>query len=423
MFMFLRGWGIDDSGNDTPLQVGMPPPLEKEWNAHQTRICPTWHLEQRYRRSPALIANHAFLRLYGDEGVLATDLGLREDDDTLAANLSQYETGLKLARPSHDADAGISSELVALQRWKGMSFNAFALPDGSVVPWQDAGALMMRQWEKEGRGYPLRESFDRLHAADSVLDRSIAEMKSGWGMKPDDWYVCLHMRDAAHYGELAGTGQTHRNASVENYLAAIRHITDQGGWVIKLGGPNSPKLPKMPRVFDYARSAFRSEIADLHLIRNARFFIGTTSGLTNVAVSFGVPCALVNCVTTDAQLWGNRVRFALKWIRMRDGTLIDQKAVTSTPWRWRVFSAELLGRANAYLEESSSDEILETVREVEALANGTPEVYVSKIAGADELIARWRLNLAFPHFYGDALPGLYTVGKHESFLKNCRDEA
>jgi putative glycosyltransferase (TIGR04372 family) len=338
-----------------------------------------------------MIANHSFLRLYADEGRLFT----------IGGNI----------------DAKLAAELVSLQRWKGMSFNAFELPDGSVVPWQDAGALMMRQWEQEGRGYPLREAFDRLHAEDSLLDRSIAAMKARWGMKPDDWYVCLHMRDAAHYGEMAGTGQTHRNASVRNYIAAIKHITDQGGWVIKLGGPKSPKLPRMKHVFDYARSSFRSELTDLHLIRHARFFVGTTSGLTNVAVSFGVPCALVNCVTTDAQLWSNRVRFALKWIRMRDGTLIDQHAVTSTPWRWRVFSAELLGRANAFLQESTSDEILETVKEVEALANGTPEAYVSTIASAGELVALWRLNLAFPHFYGDALPGLYTVAKHASFLK------
>ena len=40
-------------------------------------------------------------------------------------------------------------------------------------------------------------------------------LREQWGMKPDDWYVCLHTRDAAHYFEFQGTGQTHRNAPIE----------------------------------------------------------------------------------------------------------------------------------------------------------------------------------------------------------------
>jgi len=84
------------------------------------------------------------------------------------------------------------------------------------------------------------------------------------------------------YGEARGLGQSHRNSDVENYRAAIEHITGLGGWVIKLAQKGSPKLPPMPRVIDYARSPYKSSLLDLSLIRGARLFIGTTSGLTNV---------------------------------------------------------------------------------------------------------------------------------------------
>lgn len=48
-------------------------------------------------------------------------------------------------------------------------------------------------------------------------------------MKPSDWYVCLHVREPSHYLEIEGTGQTHRNADIANYLDAIRYITERGG--------------------------------------------------------------------------------------------------------------------------------------------------------------------------------------------------
>ena len=137
----------------------------------------------------------------------------------------------------------VGEELLSLQRWCGMNFNAFRLPNGEVVPWQDAGALAIEQWEQEDRGHPLRDEYDRIYGSSREVAEDFQHIRERWGMKPDDWYVCLHTRDASHYFELAGTGQTHRNSPIEACLDAIRFITAKGGWVIKLGGPNSPKLP------------------------------------------------------------------------------------------------------------------------------------------------------------------------------------
>ena len=318
--------------------------------------------------------------------------------------------------PGGNIGPAIAAELFSLQRWYGMGFNAFELSEGRVVPWQEAGAEMLVQWEEAGLGSPVREEYDRLYGTNDTVMSVAAKVAQLWGMKPGDWHVCLHMREATHYGEVSGTGQTHRNAAVDEYLTAIEHVTSRGGWVIRLGGPSSPKLPRMKRVIDYARSSFKSHLMDVHLIRNARFFIGTTSGLTNVAVSMGVPCALVNCITTDAQLWNSNVRFALKRLQLSDGSFATQHQLTSTPWRWRSFGADVLARHGALLVNSTADEILETVKEVDALASGEAARYSDTIPDAADLIARWRNSLSMPYYYGGARPSIYYLRKHASMV-------
>jgi putative glycosyltransferase (TIGR04372 family) len=335
--------------------------------------------------------------------------------------LSLFEDFGKVVVVGETASEATCEELLSLQRWCGMNFNVFRLPNGQVVPWQEAGALAFEQWEREGRGHPLREAYDRIVGPSDFVSDGFRHIREQWGMKPDDWYVCLHIRDAAHYFEFKGTGQTHRNSPIESYLDAIRYITSKGGWVIKLGGPNSPRLPQIDRAVDYALSGFRSDLLDVHLIRHARAFIGTTSGLTNVAVSFGIPSAIVNGITTDSQLWNNTVRFVLKQVRLDNGSMLTQRQLTSSPWRWRVFDAAVLGRSGGHPENNSADEILQAVKEVEALAGGCA-AELGAGQDAEALWSRWKSQLALPHYYGTSRPSLYYLKKHEKeFLADSQD--
>ncbi|SMX57192.1 conserved protein of unknown function [Bradyrhizobium sp. ORS 285] len=303
----------------------------------------------------------------------------------------------------------VGEELLSLQRWYGMNFNVFQLPNGDIVPWQEAGARAVVQWEQDGRRHPLRDAYDRVYGADPKVQDDYRRMREAWGMKPDDWFVCLHTRDGSHYSEIDGTGQTHRNAPIETYFDAISNITERGGWVIKLGGPNSPRLPPRERAVDYAQSAFRSELTDICLIRNAKAFIGTTSGLTNVAISFGIPSALVNCITTDPQLWNGNVRFALKPVRLADGTMLTQAQLTSSPWRWRSFDAGVLSRSGAQPLNNTSDDILAVVAEVIDLGSGA-----AADAASQRLHSRWKKQLPLPHYYGAGRISAHYLEKYES---------
>jgi putative glycosyltransferase (TIGR04372 family) len=154
---------------------------------------------------------------------------------------------------------------------------------------------------------------------------------------------------------------------------------------------------------------------DIGLIRNARAFIGTTSGLTNVAISFGIPSAIVNCITTDSQLWNRHARFALKPVRLDDGAMLTQRQLISTPWRWRVFDAAVLGRNGGHPDYNTPDEICEAVKEVYALAIGRSAQFESNY-DAESLLSRWKDQLALPHYYGASRPSLYYLKKYEAEL-------
>jgi putative glycosyltransferase (TIGR04372 family) len=366
----------------------------------------------------------------GHQGMLDIELRMRElgwwkgepivlVSSSRVANfafLSLFEHRAKLLSVGGRVPRAIARELFSLQRYRGMSFNAFEMSDGTVVQWSEAAALAIRQWDEEGRPPPLRVEFDRKYGSSEALARTLDRARGSWGMTPDDWYVCLHLRDRAFYGESRGLGQSHRNTDVENYRAAIEYITGLGGWVIKLGAKGSPKLPPMPRVVDYGRSTFKSGLMDIALIRGARLFIGTTSGLTNVAISFGVPAALVNCISTDAQLWHRQVRFVPKRIVLQNGCAIAQTELTRFPWRWRAFDAGVLARRGATPVDNTSDEILETVKEVMALATGKSDDYAASVGAPDDLYARWQESLSMPHFYGGAQISLYYLKTRQASL-------
>jgi putative glycosyltransferase (TIGR04372 family) len=373
----------------------------------------------------------------GHEGMLDIELRMRElgwwkgepivlvSSDRVAnfAFLTLFQHRAKLLSVGGTLPLNIARELFSLQRYCGLSFNAFEMPDGTIVQWSEAAALAIRQWDEEGRAPPLRVEFDRKFQSNETLAQTFDQARSAWGMAPDDWYICIHLRDGAFYGEAKGLGQSHRNSDVENYRAAIEYITGMGGWVIKLGAKDSTKLPPMPRVIDYGRSAYKSGLMDIALIRGARLFIGTTSGLTNVAISFGVPAALVNCISTDAQLWHRQVRFAPKRIILENGCVVAQAELTRAPWRWRVFDASVLARHRATPVDNTSDEILETVKEVMALDAETADAYAASFEGAEGLRSRWQESLSIPHFYGGAQISLYYLKKHETSLFSDTPEA
>jgi len=92
---------------------------------------------------------------------------------------------------------------------------------------------------------------------------------------PDDaWFVCLHVREGGWHKDL----MDERNASIGNYLEAIREVTSRGGWVVRMGDASMTRLPPMERVIDYPFTPSKSYAMDLYLIAECRAYIGMQSG-------------------------------------------------------------------------------------------------------------------------------------------------
>ncbi len=132
-----------------------------------------------------------------------------------------------------------------------------------------------------------------------------------------DWFVALHIREGGYHGDGPGTTRQHRSANVGDYLDAIGEITSRGGAVVRLGDKTMTPLTGLPGVFDYAHSDIKSGEMDLFLCAEARFFVGTTSGLTTAVQALGTPMLLVNCISNDCQFWHDKTDFTLRLVHDR----------------------------------------------------------------------------------------------------------
>jgi putative glycosyltransferase (TIGR04372 family) len=297
-------------------------------------------------------------------------------------------------------------ELASLTPLLGASHQAFAFEDGRAMYWNDAGSLALKQWESAGRGFPLRDIYDRRMLADDRIEQLYRELRRKWGMTDSDWFVCLHVRDARTRNDTEGVGESIRNASLETYLDAVRDIVARGGWVVRMGGRKVPPLPEMERVIDYARSEDQAPEMDIHLMRRARMFIGTTSGFAYVASSFGIPTAMVNALSSVGLLWSTDTRFAWKPVHTKDGRMLTLSDVTSERYRWAFPTHESVKRAGLVVSESSSDEILETVREVLEISDPSRQ---GPAPGIDD---SWEQHVNVPGFFGSSRPSRYFAEKY-----------
>ncbi len=82
-----------------------------------------------------------------------------------------------------------------------------------------------------------------------------------------------------------------------------------------MGDPTMTPLPEMERVVDYAHSPAKADWLDVFLCGRCRFFVGLASGLSQVAVSFGVPCVYVNWISNVLPAYSAKDVFIPKMFR------------------------------------------------------------------------------------------------------------
>jgi putative glycosyltransferase (TIGR04372 family) len=108
-------------------------------------------------------------------------------------------------------------------------------------------------------------------------------------------FVCFHSREPG-YSPRDEALHSFRNSSVENYLPAVEELTRLGFWCLRMGDPSMRPIRAMDKVIDYAHLDSRSDWLDVFLCARCTFFLGSCSGLVNLANVFGRPCAIANQV-------------------------------------------------------------------------------------------------------------------------------
>ena len=83
----------------------------------------------------------------------------------------------------------LAQELAGLLPSHGLPYYAWRYPDERVVPWHEAGAHTIWEWEAQDRGYPFREAYDSSCGKDPSTVEQAEKAFESWGMSASDWYV------------------------------------------------------------------------------------------------------------------------------------------------------------------------------------------------------------------------------------------
>lgn len=149
--------------------------------------------------------------------------------------------------------------------------------------------------------------------------RGASELKQlGIDIK-QDWFVCVFARDSAYltttYPDAGDWSyHDHRDADIDSFDLAINEIVRRGGFVVRMGSHvNKPLHVTSDRVIDYAVVA-RNDFMDIFLTAKCRFFLGTTSGLADLAMIFDRPRLSVNSVPFGWAPFGKACLFIPKLI-------------------------------------------------------------------------------------------------------------
>ena len=119
------------------------------------------------------------------------------------------------------------------------------------------------------------------------------------GIPDGHQFICLHNRDASYMPtvdcDVDETRSDYRNATIESYQLAAEALAGRGYFVVRMGAVvASPLRSSSPYVINYATSGFRSDFMDVYLVSKCFFFLGSNSGLENLAHALRRPVAIVN---------------------------------------------------------------------------------------------------------------------------------
>ena len=189
-----------------------------------------------------------------------------------------------------------------------------------------------------------------------------------FGLDDTEKLVCLHVRDGNYKND--ENRKNYRNSDINNYIESIKYLINQGYYVIRMGSPDSRKINFNHKKFlEYSKSDMKEDIMDFYLIKKCAFYIGTQSGILEIAYMFNKPVLTTNmCGLYDSFPRKKIDRGIFKKIYYRDNqNYLDIQRYATLPFKYHDPQVEI---KDLKFEENSPEEIYEATVEFLDNLNG-----------------------------------------------------
>lgn len=195
------------------------------------------------------------------------------------------------------------------------------------------------------------------------------------GINPDAPFVPVLSRDNSYLKHITEpTDQdSYRNDDINTYLPAMEFLADH--WkVIRMGSVVKTILKTdHPNILDYSASGARTELLDVYLSAQCRFFLSCGTGLDAIAsCCFRKPVLYVNFIPLPSAplLKPGSIFIPKKYWHTREERYLTMTELISTDIG-RLTSPSLLNPLDIVVHDNTPKEILEVVREMKSRLDGT----------------------------------------------------
>lgn len=254
-----------------------------------------------------------------------------------------------------------------------------------------------------------RDVFNLLMKYDSSIQFTEKEEEEGqnflrrMGVPPGSDFVCLMVRDNAylshHFPRHDYSYHDYRGSSIQNYVEMTEYLSSLGFYVIRMGERVETAFPKNhPNIIDYANSNVRSDFMDVYLGSKCYFAISTGTGWDAIPEMTRKPIVFVNFAPIG-YLHTSRpgiITLIKKYKWMSTGEMLSMSDIFSSNIAFALQSNDYF-RSGIILEENSSEEITETVKEMVHYLTGKENNYEMDLVNQETFWNKFPLDCVDPY--------------------------
>jgi putative glycosyltransferase (TIGR04372 family) len=170
-----------------------------------------------------------------------------------------------------------------------------------------------------------------------------------------------------------GRRHNYRNSNIDNYLQAAKLLSSNGYFVLRMGSIVESKfVSDDANIQDYSSSSYRSDLLDVYIAENCKFFISGNTGLDGLPIIYRKPIVFVNWVPLQlVRGWYSKslIIFKKHWLIESQRFMTFSEIIKSGAGLF--YHSDEFTRAGIELIENTQQEITDVVLEMDERLNNT----------------------------------------------------